>query len=224
MSVDTTGAHLHERGYRLQHAGAPLRETLAAGILMKCGWKGEHPLIDGMTGSGTLATEGALISRKLAPGIRRSYLFESWPSFNGRLLGYLKRKALDHARPRAGAPIIGIDRNLEAISVARDNAERAGVNENIRWLNKDFFDADPMEFCESPGLLILNPPYGKRLQGQDRAIYERIGAHLRHTYGGWQVAVLAPEEAMARALKIRNAKFWRIRHGGLPISVVMARI
>lgn len=224
VSIDTTGAHLHERGYRLRHTGAPLRETLASGILMKCGWKGQHSLIDGMTGSGTLAVEGALIARRLAPGIGRRFLFESWPSFNERLLGHLRKKALHDAQPRVGVPIIGIDSDPEAIDAARDNAGRAGVGESIQWLNGDFFSVNPMEFCRTPGLLILNPPYGKRLQGQDRAIHEKIGAQLRRLYGGWQVAVLAPEEAMAMALKIRNARFWRIRHGGLPIWVVMARI
>lgn len=224
VSIDTTGAHLHERGYRLRHTGAPLRETLASGILMKCGWKGETPLIDGMTGSGTLATEGALISRRLAPGIGRRFLFESWPSFNDRLMGYLRKQAFDHARPRVGAPIIGIDGDLEAVNVARDNAERAGVGDSIQWMNRDFFGVNPMELSTSPGLLTLNPPYGRRLKGQDRGVYEKIGVHLRHQYVGWQVAILAPEEPMAMALKLRSAKYWRIRHGGHPVWVVMARI
>ncbi len=224
MSIDTTGAHLHERGYRLRHTGAPLRETLAAGILMKCGWKGESSLVDGMTGSGTLATEGALISRRLAPGLGRRFLFEFWPSFNDKSWAYLRKKALEQARPRVGAPIMGVDGSLEAVKVARDNAERAGVGESVQWLNEDFFGVSPMECSMNTGLLTLNPPYGRRLEGQDRGLYEKIGAHLRRYYEGWQVAVLAPEEPLALALKIRGAKFWRIRHGGLPIWVVMARI
>jgi putative N6-adenine-specific DNA methylase len=224
ISLDTTGDHLHQRGYRLQHTGAPLRETLAAAILIKSGWKGDTPLIDGMCGSGTLPIEAALIARRLPPGLNRSFLFQQLPSYQEKTWAFLRRKAVEDSLDSSPAPILAIDNSGPAIAIARENAERAGVERNIQWLCEDLFEFYPEGRFHSPGLVFVNPPYGRRLQGGDKAFYERLGAHLRKSFAGWQAVVLAPERSLAMNLHLKSMRFWNIVHGGIPIVVTIAKV
>lgn len=223
ISLDSSGAHLHQRGYRRVHTGAPLRETLAAAILMKAGWHGDRPLVDGMCGSGTVPIEASLLARRLPPGSGRAFLFEQWPSYQAKTWRYLLRQANDHALAKAPVPIIAIDENPEAIAASRQNADHARVGKDIVWHQRDFFSIRPQELNVEPGLLFLNPPYGKRLPQEDD-FYERLGAHLRRFYPGWQAAVMAPDRPRALRLKLARARYWHIKHGGLPIVVVFTRL
>lgn len=224
ISLDTTGTHLHQRGYRLQHTGAPLRETLAAAILLKCGWKGDSPLVDGMCGAGTLPIEAALMARRLPPGGRREFLFERWPSFRAEQWAYLRRKAMEQALPGVASRIVALDRFEQAIEVARQNARQAGVEEDIEWACKDFFQFEPANHHLGAGMLLLNPPYGKRLPEGGKPLYEQLGNHLRRSFRGWHAAVLAPDRASAMALKLPAVRLWNITHGGIPITVAFARV
>jgi putative N6-adenine-specific DNA methylase len=224
ISLDTTGPHLHQRGYRLQHSGAPLRETLASAILLKSGWKGDTPLVDGMCGSGTIPIEAAWIARRLPPGLNRPFLFQQWPSYLDRTWAYLKKKALEGARDVPAAPVIAIDSDNRAISIARANAERAGVEKNIEWICNDFLEFKPCDRGLAPGLVVLNPPYGKRLHSDDRELYVRLGAHLLRYFPGWLTAVLLPDRSLAMHLRLGSMRTWNIMHGGLPITVAMVRV
>jgi len=221
ISLDTSGAHLHQRGYRLVHAGAPLRETLAAAILMKAGWHGDRPIIDGMSGSGTVPIEASLLARRLPPGFMRSFLFEEWPAFQEKTWRYLLRKASDSALSKSPVPIIAIEEDPGAIAVSKQNAKQAGVSGDILWHQADFFSIQPQTLNLAPGLLFLNPPYGKRLE-QKEDLYERLGAHLRRFYKGWQVVIMAPDRTQATRLKFDRARYWHVKHGGIPIMVVFA--
>ena len=224
ISLDTTGVHLHKRGYRLRHAGAPLRETLAAAVLMKSGWKGDCPLVDGMCGSGTFPVEAALMARRLPPGLSRPFLFQEWPSFREATWNHLRRKALESALPGCPAPIIGLDLNPGALALARENAAKAGTGEDIAWEEADFLSFDPRTRKLPPGLLVLNPPYGKRLEGGGEDLYERLGAHLRSAFRGWRAAVIAPDRNLAARLRLQPVRLWNLLHGGIPIVVAMARL
>jgi putative N6-adenine-specific DNA methylase len=224
ISLDTTGNHLHQRGYRLHHVGAPLRETLAAAILIKAGWEGNTPFIDGMCGSGTLPIEAALLARSLPPGLRRPFLFQKWPSFLDKTWEHLCRKVEEGALSRSPVPILGLDWDENALDVARGNAERAGTGEDIQWGQMDFFTFNPREHHIQPGLLVLNPPYGIRLAGGGKELFERIGGHLRSAFQGWRAVVLVPERPLATALKVRSMRLWNITHGGIPITAAMMRL
>lgn len=224
LSLDTSGTHLHQRGYRVHHAGAPIRETLAAALLLKSGWQGDLPLIDGMAGSGTFPIEGALMARRLPPGLRRPFLFQTWPSFREKTWSYLVRKAMENSLDRAPRPIIGIDINREAIGTSSENARRAGVAEDITWETMDFFDFRPRNHSIPPGLLVLNPPYGLRLEVEADRFYPEIGKHLQAHYRGWKVIILAPDRSHAARMNIRSLRFLKIVHGGLPIVAAMGRI
>ncbi len=224
ISLDTTGDHLHRRGYRMEHTGAPLRETLAAAILLRSKWDGEVPLVDGMCGAGTVAIEAALLARRLPPGGRRSFLFELWPSFQEKSWDHLRRELAEHALAQSPGPILAIDGEPKALSIARKNAERAGVDQDIRWQAMDLYDFRPQDYHLPPGLLVLDPPYGRRLESGGKASYEQLGRHLRRFFEGWQTAILAPSKALALSLKIPSLRFWQIDHGGSPIIVAMGRL
>jgi putative N6-adenine-specific DNA methylase len=226
ISLDTSGPHLHQRGYRLQHAGAPLRETLAAGILLQTNWNGDRPLLDGMCGAGTVAIEAALLARHLPPGLNREFLFSQWPSFQEKTWAHFRRKAQENVLPHAPAPILGLDQDRGALGIAMHNAARAGVAESIRWHCMDFFAFNPDALGLARGVLVLDPPYGMRLAGSGnvRAFYQRLGSHLHRFYRGWQVAVAAPNAELATLLKISSAHLWRIPHGGIPLVVSLAQL
>jgi putative N6-adenine-specific DNA methylase len=224
ISLDMTGGPLHQRGYRLRHAGAPLRETLAAAILMRSGWKGDIPLVDGMCGSGTFGVEAALLARRMPPAGRRAFLFQTWPSFEATTWAYTCRKAHEQSLPRLASPIVGVDRDSHSIEIAAENAERAGLGGDIRWEAGDFFEWGPERLGLPPGVVVLNPPYGKRLKQDPSEMYERVRAHLRKSFRGWHAVVLAPTRELAMKLKIPSARFWKVNHGGSRITVVFGRL
>ena len=224
ISLDTSGDHLHRRGYRLHHTGAPLRETLASAILFKSEWKRNEPLIDGMCGSGTFPVEAALISRKIAPGLGRNFLFQRWPSFQKETWEYLCRKARESCLPKPPATILGVDIDPAAIGVSIENANRAGVGGDIELERMDFFDLNPGKRGLKKGLVVLNPPYGVRLGAGGISLYERIGAHLRLYFKGWRYAVLAGSRSEAASMGAGKLRLWTIRHGGIPVTVAFGRI
>lgn len=224
VSLDTSGLHLHMRGYRSIHAGAPLRETLAAGILMKLGWDGRAPFVDGMCGSGTFGIEGALMARGLPPGLHRSFLFERWPSFQTKRWQYLTHTMLENASQDALPRMVGIDLDPAAVSIAQANAERAGIGADLEWMTSDFFDFRPSEHGLRNGFLTLNPPYGVRLGAEDPGLYDKIGTHLRDHFKGWRAGILAPGRTLALRLGLKKARTWNLVHGGLPIVVALSQI
>lgn len=223
VSLDSSGAHLHQRGYRLRHAGAPLRETLAAAILLKAGWAGERPLVDGMCGAGTLAIEAAMLARRSPPGLMRPFLFEKWPSFMPKTWQFQRREAAEKALSRSAVPIVAIEQDPEALATARQNARRASAHDDIHWQEGDFFSFRPQSLALKPGLLFLNPPYGKRLAEVEN-LYEAVGNHLRQFFRGWQAAVMAPDRSQALRMQLAPARIWRVRHGGMPVVVVLAKL
>ena len=226
ISLDTTGRHLHQRGYRVQHGGTPMRETLAAAILGRAGWRGDRPLVDGLCGAGTLAIEAALLARRIPPGIGREFLFEQWPGHQPKTWDYLRRTARDAMFSRSPVAIVAIDRDRRAVRIARENAARAGVSDDIRWDTVDFLDFRPEALDLRPGLVVLDPPYGVRTQ-QDTDLagfYRLLGAHLREAFRGWQVAVAAPTPELARSLGFRRKRWWHLPHGGIPLNVCFATL
>ncbi len=223
LSLDSSGEHLHRRGYRQATAKAPLRETLAAGMLLAAGYDGQRPLLDPMCGSGTLAIEAALIARRLPPGAHRSFVFEHWPSYREATWGHLKKRAAAEALPSAPAPIVGRDSHGGAIRAAETNAERAGVLGDLVLEQGDFFRAEPPA---GPGWVITNPPYGMRVsEGEDlRSLYRRIGGRLRSAYAGWDYALLVPEARLIDVLGLPAEPPLWIPHGGLKVAVVRGKL
>ncbi len=187
ISLDSSGESLHKRGWREAQTEAPINEVLAAGILLKSGWKGEVPLVDPMCGSGTFLVEAALIAAGIAPGIyRKSFAFERWADFDQELWDSLYNDD-SNERPIT-VPIIGADMSPKAIAIAQANIKRAGVAKYIDLQLKQL-----SQWTEAPagGVLVTNPPYGERLRPADLdALYALLGEKLKHVFTGYHAWII----------------------------------
>lgn len=222
VSVDCAGELLYRRGYRQELSRAPMRETLAAGMLLLAGYDGEQPLWDPMCGSGTILVEAALIAQHRAPGLARSFAFEQWPSFDQA--GWAERHARAAAEVRrAPRPIIGSDLNAGSVGVARRNARRAGVLEELTLERRDATEISPPA-SGAPGLIVSNLPYGRRVGGGDLfALHRAFGAAVRR-FSGWRVALLTGSARLADALGIPGGRRLEVDNGGLRCVLVIAEI
>jgi putative N6-adenine-specific DNA methylase len=237
FSVDASGARLHRRGARVETGAAPLRETLAAGLLALAGWDPSMALLDPMCGAGTIVIEAALQSLDRAPGLDRHFALEKWPLFSAGVEASatesLRAEALARVRAAPAAPILGSDRDARAIESARHNAARAGLEAHIVFGCRDVSDARPPTDwppvgVAGVGLVIANPPYGRRLGDPRAAVraYRDLGRALRAHFRGWQAAIVIPQRlpAAADALQISIAAKHPLRNGGLPIALCTGRI
>lgn len=224
ISADSSGALLHRRGWRLAVAKAPLRETLAAGMLAAMPWNGEVPLVDPFCGSGTIGIEAALRVRRIAPGLSRSFAMEQWPAAPRELFTMVRAEARAAVLPSVPVPIVLRDRDAGAIEAARANAERAGVLADLSVGQGALSDTVLSEVGDT-GLLLTNPPYGLRVsEGADlRGLYQRLGSVVRAGGPGWRVAMLVPERAMAAQTGLSFDTVLKTANGGLPVSVEASR-
>ena len=219
LSVDTSAELLHRRGYREAAAKAPIRETLAAALLLAAEWRVQTPLLDPFCGSGTIAIEGAMLARRIAPGLHRRFAFMEWPDFNEALWRRLHDEALSAVLPRAPAPIHGSDRDAGAVESARANAERAGVADDIVFEKRALSTVQPPA---EPGWVCTNPPYGVRVSGRAelRNLYAQLGKVLRAKFSGWNVAMFSADARLERATGLTLRSVLRTTNGGIPVRIV----
>ena len=223
VSVDSSGDLLHRRGYRQAVAKAPLRETLAAAMLMASGWTGDTALVDPLCGSGTIPIEAALIARRLPPGLNRSFAFFHWPGHHPARWTLLVERAMAHALTRSPVKIAGSDRDAGAIAAAVANAERAGVAADIDFTVRPVSAA---ERVADTGSLVCNPPYGVRTGDPDRLrnLYARLGRVARASFGGWSIAMLSADARFDAQLGIATHERFRTTNGGLPVRLVTGEV
>ncbi|MGB7392630.1 bifunctional 23S rRNA (guanine(2069)-N(7))-methyltransferase RlmK/23S rRNA (guanine(2445)-N(2))-methyltransferase RlmL [Marinomonas sp.] len=223
ISIDLAGESMHRRGYR-QHGGmAPLKENLAAGLLMRAGWGrdcGLTQLIDPMCGSGTFLVEAALMSLDIAPGLRRQYWgFKGWKQHDHRLWQQLMDFAKNRKKDPAtlGIRFQGTDREQKAIAAARECIKRAGLTDLIDVSMTPFQEHEFEINKEKPGLVISNPPYGERLGDEMTliALYRDLGEWVVNHVRGWQFMMLTSNEQLARQIPVRPEKSTRVINGGL---------
>ena len=188
LTIDTTGAGLHKRGYRQVVGQAPLRETMAAGLVMLSFWNPERPLIDPFCGSGTIPIEAALIGRNIAPGLQRSFAAEDWNWFDRKIWKEARTAARDARRKNLPAPIMAYDHDPDALRHARRCATDAGVGGSIRFNCQEASDLrSPLEY----GCIVTNPPYGERMGDNEQveAVY-RIMGDVFSRLDTWSIYVL----------------------------------
>jgi putative N6-adenine-specific DNA methylase len=226
ISADSSGEPLYRRGYRQAVARAPLRETLAAAMIAASGWRPEVPLLDPMCGSGSIPIEAALIARDIAPGIAaadrapRHFAFQRWPHHDAQGWRTVVERARERVRPHAPAPIHASDRDEGAVRSTLENAERAGVLEDLVVERAAVTVAS---VPEEPGWLISNPPYGVRVSGSGelRNLYAAIGRFARERLDGWQLALLAADSRMTAELRLPLEIRLETRNGGIPVRLLV---
>lgn len=222
ISVDTSGALLHRRGYRLATAKAPLRETLAAGLVLASGWDGRAPLLDPFCGAGTIPIEAALWAQNIAPGKARRFAWMTWPGFAPEVWEEVLAAAQAAERP-AAVQLLASDRDTGAIQAAEANAARAGVAAEIAFAPQAVSAITPPP---GPGWIVTNPPYGVRVSANHdlRNLYAQFGNVLRARCPGWRVTFLCSEVSLIRQtrLPLETPRVWT--NGGLRVQVAQGVI
>lgn len=213
LSFDSSGESLHKRGYKTEQTEAPLNEVLAAGILLKSGWKGQSVLIDPMCGSGTFLVEAALIALNIPPGIyRKNFAFEKWKNFDKELFSLIYND--DANEKEFDYKIYGSDISAEAIKISRQNIANAGLQKYIELTTMPFEDYHSAP--ASKGYLITNPPYGERLKPDNLDnLYSMIGERLKHVFAGYKAGVLSHKKEHFNKIGLKPSAKFPLKNGSL---------
>lgn len=229
ISLDLSGESLHKRGYRLSTGAAPLKENLAAAILLRSGWpaiaKEGGSLLDPMCGSGTLLIEGALIAGDSAPGLGRDYFgFLGWKKHQPQIWEPLRQDAQKRSeKGLASLPVlVGYDKDPAAIKIAFDNIERAGLRGKIHVEKRELADFAPNASAK-PGLVVTNPPYGERLGEIDelRPLYTLLGERLKQAFKGWRGAMFTGNPELGKQMGLRAKKYYSLFNGPLACKLFL---
>lgn len=230
ISINSSGRPLYHRGWRGPQGKAPLRETLAAAVLLAVGWDGSSPLIDPMCGSGTIAIEAAMLARRMAPGWQRTFAFADWPAFEPGTWASVAGEATSLAKPGVDVPIMASDRDDGAVRAAAANASRAGVAGDINIERRAISEISaPAARAGSQsvdgGWLISNPPYGRRASsGQDlRNLFARLGQVTTAELPGWHVALLVNDPRAVGHSEIELDERLRTTNGGIDVRLLTGR-
>jgi putative N6-adenine-specific DNA methylase len=232
VSVDSSGELLHKRGYRQAVAKAPLRETLAAALLMASGWDRISALLDPFCGSGTIPIEAALMAYNIPPGLNRRFAFMDWPGYDEALFTAQRSvtgrpdysSSTRNIADRVPVPtILASDRDAGAVKMAHENAERAGVENLIEFKCQAVSSITPPA---GPGWVVTNPPYGLRIsEGKDlRNLYAQFGNVLRMHSPGWQVAVLGYDPILLGQMHLELDTSIGFINGGIGVRVARGRV
>lgn len=215
LSLNSSGESLHKRGWRTGSTDAPINEVLAAGILLKSGWRGETPLVDPMCGSGTFIVEAALIAAGIRPGtFRQGWAFENWHDFDGAVLDAV----MAEQEPPREIPymIYGSDVSPKAVSIAEQNVLSAGVDEyvNLRVRPLQRWEEAPADGV--PGVMVTNPPYGERLNPEDlHDLYRMLGTKLKRVFKGYHAWVISSNDECLAAIGLTPSLKEEMQNGGL---------
>ncbi len=220
ISVDSTGVPMSKRGYKVRQTVAPLNEVMAAGIIRLAGWDMRTPLLDPMCGSGTFLTEACLMAMNIAPGSYRHFAFEKWRTFDRDIWTRLKQEQKELRKDNPGVEISGSDRDPMALDIASQNIQQAGIEEFIDLDRADFFV--PKQKVANK-FLIMNPPYGERLEEQDKMVefYKNIGDVLKSSYTNSQAWVLGGNLEAIKKLGLHPSKKIKLYNG--PIECRLER-
>ena len=223
LSLDTSGERLDKRGYRLASGKAPLRETIAAAILQWAGWQPNQTLLVPMCGSGTIAIEAALIALQKAPNIKHDFACLHYPSFKSKVFQKAMDKCLDMEKDTS-SQILASDYNEAALSMCFENAKRAGVEKYINVQQLDIHQLEKPE-AQHGGLLVLNPPYGKRIGDIQKtmSLWVDIGRTLQHKFiadKSWKTIIVCPDSEHEKALKLPVKNRLRFKHGGSDVMLL----
>jgi putative N6-adenine-specific DNA methylase len=214
LYLDTSGAPLYQRGFRDVSVIAPLRENLAAGIIMLSGWIPGTPFLDPMCGSGTFLIEAAMMAVNQPPGMKRTFGFQKLTSFDEGLWKKIETEAMNKMKPIEFLDIYGSDMDLRAVRVARHNLKVAGLEEVAKVMQSDFIKLEPPT---AEGTLVTNPPYGQRI-GEDedlKEVYPVWAKHMKESFGGWNTYFLTADLEMPKDMRLKPTKKTPLYNGAL---------
>jgi putative N6-adenine-specific DNA methylase len=211
LYLDTSGEPLFKRGWRHGVADAPLRENLAAGIVMLTGWKPEEPLLDPMCGGGTLLVEAAAMARGRAPGARRSFGFEKLSVFDAVSWEKVKK---EEGRKEPSLHLFGSDTDPKALNAARRNLAEAGIE---RWVQLERSDVLERSAPAPSGVMVANPPYGERLGSAEElaAFYPRLGDALKQRFAGWRCYIFTADLRLPKLIRLQPSRRTPLFNGAL---------
>ncbi|WP_293648120.1 bifunctional 23S rRNA (guanine(2069)-N(7))-methyltransferase RlmK/23S rRNA (guanine(2445)-N(2))-methyltransferase RlmL [uncultured Pantoea sp.] len=224
IALDLSGDALHQRGYRQQTGQAPLKENLAAAIVLRSGWQPTTPLLDPMCGSGTLLIEAALIACDRAPGLLRSrWGFTHWRQHNDALWREVKSEAQQRARAgtaAAQARFFGYDSDGRVLEWAQANARRAGIADLFTFARQDVLQLKNPLPGEQHGTVLSNPPYGERLESEPAliALHSQLGRIMKQHFGGWTLSLFSGSPELLSCLQLRAERQFKAKNG--PIECV----
>lgn len=225
VSIDVGGGLLHKRGYRQNLARAPLRENLAASVLLAAGWQPGVPLADPMCGSGTFTIEAACWAGERAPGFDHPMPILKAPNFPTAKW----KEIVSEARSAAKAPVgsfYAADRDTGAVRATRENATRAGVVESLRIENRSLGEPINPPLDTKPGLVVINPPWGLRVAENVSLapLYHKLGAALNKQFAGWRLAAICPDPALAGRLGRGLEEITRFETGGIQVGLWVGKL
>jgi len=229
LSLDLCGHSLHQRGYRLQNVTAPLKENIAAAILMRAKWpdmaRSGSPLLDPMCGSGTFLLEAVCMAGNIAPGLfREDFSLCHWKTYNAKLWEQLRSDAsIERANLNESKipPIIGFDSDNMAIAISKENCKFANLEPFITLETRSVDEMTQLNYQES-GLVVCNPPYGERLGHVDalKPLYKSLGDKLKQYFPGWRAAILTSEPELGKAMGIRAKRINKFYNGSIACQLL----
>jgi len=216
LTIDTSGEGLHKRGYRSRQGEAPIKETLAAAMVLLSYWNKDRVLFDPFCGSGTIPIEAAMIGKNMAPGIDRSFASEKWPRIKKEYWTEARREALKAIDTKSKLHILGCDIDKKAILRARDNAANFGLEDDIVFFNKDFRE---VELKNEYGVVITNPPYGERIgeKKEVEKLYKDLDAKFREL-DTWSVYVITSDEDFEKHYGKKANKKRKLYNGRIKVD------
>lgn len=220
LSLDSSGDSLHRRGYRRAMGLAPLKETLAAALIEMTTWDSSLPFLDPLCGSGILPLEAALKGLNIAPGLfRQRFAFEGWRDFDSSLWQMLRQEARDCQLTVLPAPIWGSDRQGDILEQAQNNAKFCGLGEQVSFIQQELLQLEAPADC---GVIICNPPYGKRLgRAEDLGdLYKLLGDVFKQRFKGWTAYVLTGNKELAKKVGLRASQRIPVYNGSLPCTLL----
>ena len=219
LSLDSSGASLHRRGYRPAMGDAPLKETLAAALLEMAAWTPDLPFLDPLCGSGTLPIEAALKALNIAPGLYREFSFQNWLDFDPELWQAILKDATDCQLSDLAIPIIGSDRNLDVIKQAFINAANCGLDDYVKFAQQEL---STIEAPADRGVIICNPPYGKRLGNEAELgeLYILLGDIFKQRFTGWTAYILTGSKQLAKKVGLRTSSRTLVYNGSIPCTLL----
>lgn len=210
LYLDTSGEPLFKRGWRIGRGEAPLRENLAAGIVLLSGWRPGEPLLDPMCGGATLLVEAAAMARGRAPGAKRKFGFENLGAFDAPLWESIKREA----REPSACELYGSDHDSEALKDARRNLAAAGVE---RWVKLERADVLERAAPAPAGVMVMNPPYGERMGSPEELarFYPKLGDSLKRRFAGWRCYLFTADLRLPKLIRLEPSRRTPLWNGAL---------